>query len=390
MKKKIMKMMLFSLMFVFSISNIYAAKNPYKTSQTINGVTTIPCTHHAWNEVYFYTGIELPLWGNAKDWYSRAKKAGYATGDVPKTNSLFVSFDGAYGHVGWILYLSGDGMWFVSEGGVRTDDYKPYNGNGLRNRYMDFKDTTYKFIYVTEPVTHTHKFGAWKVTKKATCEKEGKETRSCICGQSETKVIKAIRHAYSEEWIIDEEATCEKNGSKSYHCKNCNEKKDVTVIKALGHSYSEEWIVDKQPTCLEKGSKSHTCSNCGQKKDVTEIEELGHEYADYIIDKEATCTKEGEKSKYCIRCNNREDILQIEATGHEYGQWIIKHKATDYEQGIKERVCVKCQSKDIELLPRTHRTIVILIVLGSVLVIFTMILIVADIKYKNKIKKKSD
>ena len=47
-----------------------------------------------------------------------------------------------------------------------------------------------------DKVEHTHSFGEWTVTKKATCTEPGEQTRSCECGYSETQVIPAIGHDY--------------------------------------------------------------------------------------------------------------------------------------------------------------------------------------------------
>ena len=41
---------------------------------------------------------------------------------------------------------------------------------------------------------HTHTFGAWTVTTPATCTADGVETRSCACGETETRAIPATGH----------------------------------------------------------------------------------------------------------------------------------------------------------------------------------------------------
>ena len=47
-----------------------------------------------------------------------------------------------------------------------------------------------------DKVEHTHSFGEWTVTKKATCTEPGEQTRTCDCGYSETQVIPATGHDY--------------------------------------------------------------------------------------------------------------------------------------------------------------------------------------------------
>ena len=36
---------------------------------------------------------------------------------------------------------------------------------------------------------HTHQFGEWEVTTPATCTEDGVETRTCLCGETETRVL---------------------------------------------------------------------------------------------------------------------------------------------------------------------------------------------------------
>ena len=49
-----------------SVISVEAATNPYPESQTINGVTTIPCTWYAWQQAYDNLGVAMPNFGNAK------------------------------------------------------------------------------------------------------------------------------------------------------------------------------------------------------------------------------------------------------------------------------------------------------------------------------------
>ena len=41
---------------------------------------------------------------------------------------------------------------------------------------------------------HTHAFGAWTVTTPATCTASGAETRTCACGETETRLLSATGH----------------------------------------------------------------------------------------------------------------------------------------------------------------------------------------------------
>lgn len=43
---------------------------------------------------------------------------------------------------------------------------------------------------------HTHAFGGWTVTENPTCTQNGKEERSCSCGQSETRYVPVTEHDF--------------------------------------------------------------------------------------------------------------------------------------------------------------------------------------------------
>lgn len=123
--------------FMFLISNVKA--NPYKNTQTIDGVTTVPCTYFAWQQAYENAGVSLPGWGNAGTWYNSAIKAGYSVGSEARPNSIAVWSRNKFGHVAYVVSVEGDIM-TINEGGVYDFSYNeetgestkvPYNGNGI-------------------------------------------------------------------------------------------------------------------------------------------------------------------------------------------------------------------------------------------------------------------
>ena len=73
-----MKKILYLIILILSFPIIvFAASNPYpKTQKADYDVSTIPCTYIAWQQAYEKTGVALPNWGNAVNWYRKARAAG--------------------------------------------------------------------------------------------------------------------------------------------------------------------------------------------------------------------------------------------------------------------------------------------------------------------------
>lgn len=118
--------LLILLLIIFIPKSGVAASNPYKNSQTIDGLTTVPCTYVAWREAYDRMGVALPMWGNAVNWYNNAKNAGYLVGSEAKVNSIAVYSGGCCGHVSYVIEVNEDEM-TVIQGGYSS--YK-YDENG--------------------------------------------------------------------------------------------------------------------------------------------------------------------------------------------------------------------------------------------------------------------
>lgn len=131
-RKKLKRLIAMAICLVMMLGGVMvtrAADNPYGKYQTIEGITTIRCTHFAWQQAYDNTGIALPNWGNAGNWFSSAQNAnidGISTGTEPRANSIAVWTGGAYidgqyaGHVAYVTSVSGANTFTVNEGG-RSD-----------------------------------------------------------------------------------------------------------------------------------------------------------------------------------------------------------------------------------------------------------------------------
>ena len=123
---------------------------------------------------------------------------------------------------------------------------------------------------------HTHAFGEWEETTPATCTKDGVKTRTCACGETETRTIPATGHTFGE-WTVTTPATCTEDGVESRTCSACGEI-ETRAIPATGHSFGE-WTVTTPATCTKDGVESRTCSACGE-TETRAIPATGHVDAD--------------------------------------------------------------------------------------------------------------
>ncbi len=146
--------------------------------------------------------------------------------------------------------------------------------------------------------TGSHSYGAWKITKPATCTEIGVQTRSCSCGKTETQTISATGHSYGS-WTTTKAPTCTDSGIQTRSCTKCGDTQTQTIA-AKGHSYSSGWTVDVQATCTADGRKSHHCTVCGAKKDITSIPALGHNYKVTVV--APTAYSDGYTLHQCTRC----------------------------------------------------------------------------------------
>ncbi len=82
---------------------------------------------------------------------------------------------------------------------------------------------------------HEHKFGEWTVTTAPTCIEPGVETRTCACGEEETRTIPATGHTEGETEVTP--ATCTENGRSLVCCTVCGYHISDIPIQAAGHRF---------------------------------------------------------------------------------------------------------------------------------------------------------
>lgn len=89
----------------------------------------------------------------------------------------------------------------------------------------------------TVRVIHDHSWDAGKVTKSATCTKDGEKTYTCSgCGETKTEAIKATGHKMGA-WKTVASATTQKAGRQERSCTVCNYKETRSIPKLKSYNF---------------------------------------------------------------------------------------------------------------------------------------------------------
>ena len=101
---------------------------------------------------------------------------------------------------------------------------------------------------------HVHKFGEWGVVKEASCVEDGREERSCSCGEKETQIItKGFADTQVEETnqiinlILDRANTNFKNALAKQKTLNINSLKNTLIQTLKPYIYE---VTEKYPVIL--------------------------------------------------------------------------------------------------------------------------------------------
>ena len=146
----------------------------------------------------------------------------------------------------------------------------------------------------TKPAACSHKWDGGKVTKEATCTKEGVKTYTCTkCGETKTEKIAALGHSW-DGGKVTKEPTCSSSGVKTYTCTRCGETRTEDVPATGQHSYGSwgAWTSNNNGT----HSHSHSCSGCGD----TQTETQNCTYTDVVTP--PTTTSQGYTTHTCTVC----------------------------------------------------------------------------------------
>ena len=191
-----------------------------------------------------------------------------------------------------------------------------------------------------------HSFGDWTQTKAPTCTEAGEETRSCACGEIETREVAALDHSFGE-WTQTKAPTSTEAGEEERTCATCGYT-ETREIPALDHSFGD-WTQTKAPTCTEAGEEARSCATCGY-TETREVAALGHKLT-HIPGKAATCTADGNVAYWsCSQCEKlfadeksttvtTLEQVTLKATGHHFGDWTQTKAPTCTEVGTETRSC---------------------------------------------------
>jgi len=156
-----------------------------------------------------------------------------------------------------------------------------------------------------------------KETTAATCESEGENTYTCLCGYSYIESVDALGHI-----IVN-------GGSAGAHtqCETCG------TVLSTAHSYTEEIV--SSASCTEDGVKKYTCS-------------CGHSYTESILATGHSGIAASACKTVCSHCNS------TLSTNHSYISSVTT-AATCSTPGVKTYSCV-CGSTYTEEIPATGHT----------------------------------
>ena len=171
-----------------------------------------------------------------------------------------------------------------------------------------------------------HSWGAWSVTKQATCEIAGEETRVCKeCEEKDTRILSAKGHNYDTQ-----NASWNWNGyngvTVTLTCRT-----DPSHTQNFSATVTSELIT--APTCQKAGNKLHTATV--QWNDITltntkteVLSKVAHSFGNGVITQFPTATEPGIMTYSCQNCSATKTEA-IDPTGeipehtHTWGEWEV-------------------------------------------------------------------
>lgn len=196
-------------------------------------------------------------------------------------------------------------------------------------------------IKVTSKVCK-HKYGNYKVTREATCSREGIKTATCkVCKVAKkTKKIKKVSHEVSD-WEVIQESTCHEKGQKIGVCDVCGE--EVTEKLPLSDTHSYKIASIKDATCKEEGVILEVCELCGKEKKTPTGKLSAHSWGSAEITTPATCAKTGVRTYTCKVCGEKKEE-KLAKVAHVWDGGKITLEPKCISQGVKTYTCTACKA----------------------------------------------
>lgn len=181
------------------------------------------------------------------------------------------------------------------------------------------------FACSTKNDEHTHGWSKWAADNGIT------HTRTCECGESETK-----NHNWNNGLII-KEATCKESGLKNYTCLDCGQTKTESIEKTNSHNFGV-W------TKNDSLSHSRTCPVCNK------TENANHSWDNGTVTKSPNCKETGVKTYTCSDCGATKTETIEKTSVHTWGKWTSDNAETH------SHICTVCSESETENHSMTNET----------------------------------
>ena len=272
----------------------------------------------------------------------------------------------------WNYVKMEDGNWYmvdctfddpVSSGDVLRYDYFLVSNNPEDSSHRNDGELLYPKTSTKayDPNTsHTHSYGAYVVTKEATCAETGVETATCSCGDKITRTIAKTNNHSWDNGVVTKQPTETAEGVRTYTCSVCKQTKTESIPKlAHTHSYGA-YVVTKEATCAETGVETATCS-CGDKITRTIAKDASNHVGGTEVRnaKEATCAAEGYTGDtYCKGCSAKLSSGKsiAKTTNHAWDNGVVTKQPTETATGVRTYTCSVCKQTKTESIPRLDPT----------------------------------
>lgn len=114
-KKRLTTILLATTILMTGTLSFETMQQSHTTEAAVNYYTKNQCTWYVFKK-RASVGKPVPNgWGNAKTWYSNAKKSGYRVGRKPAKRAVMQSTAGTYGHVAYVSAVYNNGSIKVAE-----------------------------------------------------------------------------------------------------------------------------------------------------------------------------------------------------------------------------------------------------------------------------------